>query len=141
MAQIFYAPKPGRFGTQPMISDKRLNTGVLAAGTLNLNQGASPIKSWVDRVAVCAQVWPSATSCTLQLFKMTGATAVALTAALDVNAKTADVPIQMVMLANVTDAQRTLGLGDSLRFAIVAVGAVAVQPVEWTGTISLLALE
>ena len=141
MPQTFYAPKPGRFGTNPMLKDTRLNTGTLAAGTATFNQGGAPIKAWLDRSSMCAQVWPAATTCTLQLFKMTGATAVALTAPLDINAKTADVPIQMVFLTTVTDAQRTLLLGDSLRFAIVTTGAVTVQPVELSGTTSLLALE
>jgi hypothetical protein len=69
---------------------------------------------------------------------MTGATAVALTAGLDINTKTADTPLQFVFLTTTTDAQRTLTQADSLRVAMVTVGSVTVQPDDITVNVELL---
>lgn len=141
MAQTFYAPQPGRLGTAPMLKDSQITTGTLAAGTATFNEGGSPIKSWIDRAQMCAQVYPTAaTSCVATISKVTGATVVVLTSALDINAKPADVPLAFTFLTTTTDAQRTLNAGDSLRLTLVTVGAVSVQPTELTLTTSLLAL-
>ena len=135
-----FAPKPGRFGTLPVpFQSGRLNTGTLAAGTQNHNIGAMAATCLVNRVTICADTFPTAaTSCTLQVFKMTGVTALALTAATDINAKTADTPIQVPVLSTLTEVQKTLLSGDSLRIAIVTVGSVSVQPDDVTVTVELL---
>lgn len=143
MAYNFFAPKPGRLGTLPVpINSGRLNTGTLAAGTDNHNIGGFPAKSYVNRATLCAATFPTAaTSCVVTLFKMTGATAVALTAGLDINTKTADTPLQFVFLTTTTDAERTLTQADSIRVAIVTVGAVSAQPDDVTVTVELLVQE
>jgi hypothetical protein len=143
MAYNFFAPKPGRLGTLPtVLPSGRINTGTLAAGTQNHNIGGFAAKSYINRATLCAEVFPTAaTSCVVTLFKMTGATAVALTAGLDINTKTADVPLQFVFLTTTTDAQRTLSSGDSLRVAIVTVGVVSAQPEDITINVELLVQE
>jgi hypothetical protein len=143
MAYNFFAPKPGRLGTLPVpLTSGRLNTGTLAAGTATHNIGGFPAKAYVNRATLCAETFPTAaTSCVVTLFKMTGATAVALTSGLDVNTKTADTPLQFVFLTSTTDAQRTLTTADSLRVSIVTVGAVSVQPDDVTVTVELLVQE
>jgi hypothetical protein len=143
MAYNFFAPKPGRLGTLPVpLNSGRLNTGTLAAGTDNHNIGGFPAKAYVNRATLCAGTYPTAaTSCVVTLFKMTGATAVALTSGLDVNTKTADTPLQFVFLTSTTDAQRTLTTASSLRVAMVTVGAVSVQPDDITVNIELLVQE
>jgi len=135
-----FMPRPGRFGTQPVpLTSGRLNTGTLAAGTQNHNIGAMAATCVVSRVTICAETFPTAaTSCTLQVFKMTGVTALALTAAVDINTKTADTPIQVAVTGTLTDAERTLRPGDSLRLALVTVGAVSVQPDDLTAVVELL---
>ncbi len=135
-----FMPRPGRFGTHPVpLTSGRINTGTLAAGTQNHNIGAMAATCVVSRATICAETFPTAaTSCTLQLFKMTGVTALALTAAVDINAKTADTPIQVAVTGTLTDAQRTLLPGDSLRVAIVTVGAVSVQPDDLLIVVELL---
>ena len=65
----------------------------------------------------------------------------ALTSGLDVNTKTADTPLQFVFLTTTTDAQRTLTTADSLRVAMVTVGAVSVQPDDATVVVELLVQE
>ena len=136
-------PKPGRFGTHPVVFNSgRINTGTLAAGTANHNIGAYGTKSFLSKATVCAEVFPTAaTGCTLRLVKMTGATALNLTDAIDINAKTADVPIQMPILATLSEQERTLNTGDSLRLAMVTTGAVSVQPDDVTVSVELLVEE
>ena len=143
MAYNFFAPKPGRLGTHPVpLTSGRLNTGTLAAGTDNHNIGGFPAKAYVNRASFCATTFPTAaTSCVVTLFKMTGATAVALTSGLDINTKTADTPLQFAFLTTTTDAQRTLTTADSLRVAMVTVGAVSVQPDDATVVVELLVQE
>ena len=135
-----FMPRPGRFGTQPVpLTSGRLSTGTLAAGTQTHNIGGMAATCIVSRVTICAETFPTAaTSCTLQVFKMTGATALALTSAVDINAKTANVPIQVSVTGTLTDAERTLRTGDSLRVSIVTTGAVSVQPDDVTAVVELL---
>ena len=143
MPYNFFAPKPGRLGVHPSnFASGRLNTGTLAAGTQTHNIGGFPAKAYINRASVCAEIFPTAaTSCVVTLFKMTGATAVALTSGLNVNTQTADTPLQFVFLTSTTDAQRTLTNADSLRVSIVTVGAVSVQPEDVTCNVELLVQE
>jgi len=144
MPYNFFAPKPGRLGVLPNIvsSDMNPTGGTLAAGTENHNVCASPAKSYINRASVCAAVYPTAgTSCVATLFKMTGATAVALTSGLSINAGTADTPLQFTFLTTTTDANRTLNQGDSLRVALVTVGSVTVQPDDLAVYVELLVTE
>lgn len=143
MPLIDFRPKPGRLGIIPMpFQSGRLNTGTLAAGTVNHNIGSFPAKGYINRASLCADTYPTAaTSCVVTLVKMTGATALTLTSNLDINAKTADTPLQFSFLTTLTDAQRTLQPGDSIRVAMVTVGAVTVQPDDVTVAVELLPLE
>lgn len=137
----FFAPISGRFGTVPVpMNSGRINTGTLAAGTQLHNIGAFAAKSLINRATVCAELYPSATSCVVTLVKMTGVTALTLTSDLNINAATANVPLQFAFLSTLTEANRTLNAGDSLRVSIVAVGAVTVQPDDVTVTVELLVL-
>jgi len=137
----FFAPLPGRFGTVPVpINSGRINTGTLAAGTQTHNIGAFAAKSLINRATACAEVFPTATTCVATLVKMTGVTALTLTNDLDINDATADVPLQFVFLSTLTEAERTLGAGDSLRVSIVTTGSVTVQPDDVTVTVELLVL-
>ena len=140
MPYNFFAPKPGRLGTLPVpLNSGRLNTGTLAAGTQTHNIGSFSAKSYISRAVVCAETFPTAaTSCRIELYKMTGATALALTAtgasALSINTAAADTPINIPILS-------TLTAGDSLRVSIVTVGAVSAQPEDVTVTVELLVEE
>jgi hypothetical protein len=142
MAYNFFAPKPGRLGTLPVpLCSGRINTGTLAAGTQIHNIGAFPAKSYINRASLCAEIFPTATSCTVTLVKMTGATAVPLTSGLAINASAANVPLQFAFLTTTTDAQRTLSSGDSIRVSMVTVGSVTVQPDDITINVELLVQE
>jgi hypothetical protein len=143
MAYNFFAPKPGRLGVHPVIvSNELLPTGgTLGVGTENHNVCASPAKAYVNRASICAAVFPTATSCTAQLFKMTGATAVALTDTLIITGAAANVPLQLVFLTTTTDANRTLNQGDSLRLAVVTGATVTIQPDDLAVYVELLVTE
>lgn len=144
MAYNFFSPKPGRLGVHPNIvsSDMNPTGGTLAAGTENHNVCASPAKSYINRASLCAAVYPTAaTSCVATLFKMTGATAVALTSGLAISAAAADTPLQFTFLTTTTDANRTLNQGDSLRVALVTTGSVSVQPDDLAAYVELLVIE
>ena len=140
MPYNYFAPRPGRLGVLPVpFNSGRINTGTLAAGTQNHNIGGFAPQCYINRATLCADTFPTAaTSCVVTLFKMTGATAVALTEGLDINTKTADTPLQFTFLSTLTDAQRTLTNADSLRLAIVTVGAVSAQPDDITVSVELL---
>ena len=140
MPYNYFAPRPGRLGVLPVpFNSGRINTGTLAAGTQNHNIGGTPAQCYINRATLCADTFPTAaTSCVVTLFKMTGATALALTSGLDINTKTADTPLQFAFLSTLTDAQRTLTNADSLRLAIVTVGAVSAQPDDITVSVELL---
>lgn len=138
----FFAPLPGRLGVLPVpLSSGRLNTGTLAAGTQVHNIGAFAAKSRINRATACAETYPTAgTSCVATLVKMTGATALTLTSDLNINAATANVPLQFAFLSTLTEAERTLNPGDSIRVSIVTVGSVSAQPDDITVNVELLVL-
>ena len=140
MPYNYFAPRPGRLGVLPVpFNSGRINTGTLAAGTQTHNIGGIPAQCYINRATLCADTFPTAaTSCVVTLFKMTGATAVALTEGLDINTKTADTPLQFTFISTLTDAQRTLTNADSIRLAIVTVGAVSAQPDDITVCVELL---
>jgi hypothetical protein len=140
MPYNYFAPRPGRLGVLPVpFQSGRLNTGTLAAGTQTHNIGGFAPTCYINRATLCAETFPTAaTSCVVTLFKMTGATALALTSGLDINTKTADTPLQFTVLSTLTDAQRTLNTGDSLRVSIVTVGSVTTQPEDITVNVELL---
>ena len=135
----FFAPKPGRFGTLPVVFGNRLNTGTLAAGTATHNLGGFPASGIINRASFCAETFPTAaTSCVATISKVTGATVVVLTSSLDINTQTADTPLQFVFLTTTTEAQRTLTTADSLRVTIVTTGSVSTQPDDVRVNVELL---
>ena len=139
MPYNYFAPRPGRLGVLPVpFQSGRLNTGTLAAGTQEHNIGGFPATCFINRATLCGATFPTATSCVATLFKMTGATALALTSGLDINTKTADTPLQFTVLSTLTEAERTLNPGDSLRVSIVTVGSVTTQPEDVTVNVELL---
>ena len=141
----FFAPKPGRFGIQPtLLNSGRINTGTLAAGTQNHNIGGYPGKAYINKFAVAAEVFPTAaTSCTMALIKYEDSAAVdvVLSSLLDINAKTAETSLAGAILSTLTEAERTLDVGDTVRIQIVTTGVVSVQPDDITVSVELLVLE
>ncbi len=138
----FFAPRPGRFGIQPIVLQQRLNTGTLAAGTQVHLIGAlgTNRKAVISNVSVAAEVFPTAaTNCTVTLVKrdVSAAGNVTLSSAIDINAKTAETVQQGTLLTTLTDQQKTLDAGDTLKISLVTTGAVSVQPDDLIVTVEL----
>lgn len=136
----FFQPRPGRFGIQPVIIQQRINTGTLAAGTQTHSLGGLPSKAVVSRVQVSAETFPTAaTNCTVTLVKRDSSAAgnVTLSNAIDVNAKTAETVQAGTLVSSLTDAQRLLDTGDTLKISLVTTGAVSVQPDDLVVTVEL----
>lgn len=136
----FFQPRPGRFGTQNVMLDQSLATGTLGAGTLTFHLGGLPAKAVINRITISALTFPTAaTSCVATLVKrdVSAAGNVTLTSNIDVNAKTAEQAITSNLLSTLTDAQRLLDTGDTLKLSLVTTGAVSVQPVGLTVVVEL----
>lgn len=139
----FFQPRPGRFGTNPVVISSRANTGTLAAGTQTHNIGGLPSKAIISRVMVSAETYPTAaTNCTITLSKRdaSAASTVTVSNAIDINGKTADTVQTGTVLTTLTDAQRLLDAGDTLKYSIVTTGAVSVQPDDLVVTVELFYL-
>jgi hypothetical protein len=136
----FFSPRPGRFGIQPVIIQQRINTGTLAAGTQTHNLGGLPHKAIISAVQVSADTYPTAaTNCTVTLVKRDASAAgnVTLSSAIDINAKTAETVQAGSLLTTLTDAQRLLDTGDTVKISLVTTGAVSVQPDDLVVTVEL----
>ena len=136
----FFQPRPGRFGTLPVIISQRINTGTLAAGTAVHNLGGLPSKAIINKVQVSAETYPTAaTNCTITLVKRDSSAAgnVTLSSAIDVNAKTAETVQAGSLLTTLTDAQKLLDTGDTIKISMVTTGSVTVQPDDLVVTVEL----
>jgi len=141
----FFAPKPGRFGTQSVVISRKLDTGTLAAGTLTFHLAGlgTNRRAIVDNVNISAQTYPTAaTSVVATLVKrdVSAAGNVSLSDGIAVSAKTAETVQQGTLVSSLTDAQKLLDYGDTLKLSLVTTGAVSVQPVDLTVTVELLLL-
>jgi hypothetical protein len=138
----FFAPKPGRFGVMPVAITVQPTFGTLAAGTVVHNLGAYPVKAFISKISIAAGTFPTAaTSIAATLQKKPSGTAVSLTSAIDMNAKTAATAVQGAFLTTISEADQTLNPGETLQLSIVTTGAVSVQPADVTVTIELLVEE
>lgn len=136
----FFQPRPGRFGIQPVVLRAKLDTGTLAAGTATFHIGGLPAKAVVSRVIVSALTYPTAaTSCVATLVKrdVSASANVTLTSNIDVNTKTAETVQTGTLVSTLTDAQKLLDSGDTLKVSLVTTGSVTVQPVDLTVTVEL----
>lgn len=116
--------------------------GTLAAGTVVHNLGAYPVKAFISKISIAAGTFPTAaTSIAATLQKKPSGTAVSLTSAIDMNAKTAATAVQGAFLTTISEADQTLNPGETLQLSIVTTGAVSVQPADVTVTIELLVEE
>jgi hypothetical protein len=139
----YFMPKPGRFGTQPVVISQRINTGTLAAGTQTHTLGGLPRKAIVSGVVVSCETYPTAaTNCTVTLVKrdVSAAGNVTLSNAIDINAKTAETLQTGTLLTTLTDQQKLLDTGDLIKISLVTTGSVTVQPDDLVVTVELLLL-
>lgn len=128
-----FMPQPGRFGVLPNVIVGRCITTVANSGDTTYNFGGHPATCVITRAMVSAGTLPASTGAVtgvIQKYDATANAAVALTAAVDLKGLTAHEGTAVPLLTTLTDAQRVLKPGDTLRFVITAAGTVSTQPVD-----------
>lgn len=138
--------KAGRFGTVPaFFKGKQLDAGITASATVKMIIATPYRKAFVERASVVAETLPiGGAAITATLYKKpVGATAIALTGAIDlkVATQTALVSGLMALVSTLTDAQRVINEGDILYADLTAAGTVTTQPVGLQIIVEVAVLE
>lgn len=129
----FFAPTAGRFGVLPNLVTGRCTANIANSTTTTYNFGGHPATCLVSRAMVSAGTVPTSASAVtgvLQKYDATANAAVALTAAVDLLTLTAHEGTAVPLLSSLTNAQKTLRPGDTLRFVITAAGTITAQAVD-----------
>lgn len=128
-----FLPLPGRFGVLPNIVTGRCVTTIANSTSTTYNFGGHPATCLVNRAMISAGTIPASASAltgVLQKYDAANNTAVALSAAVNLLTLTAHEGTAVPLLTTLTDAQKTLLPGDTIRFVITAAGTVTTQPVD-----------
>lgn len=140
----YFNPLPGRFGVHPDTISGRCAAAIGNSTTTVYNFGGVPAKAYLSRAIVSAGTVPASTSGTIlgvvQKYDATANTAVALSGNVDLETLTAHEGVAVPFLASLTDAQRTLNPGDTLRFAVTTNNTVTTAAVDLQCNIEVLIL-
>jgi hypothetical protein len=144
MALKFFRPKSGRFNTMIAFLSNRLITTIAGTTTTAFNLGGLHRRAFLERLNLGTLVVPASASALTGIVskvKASDNTTVPLTAAFNlltlVTQKTSVIPF----LTTLTDLDRTLDEGDTLRFVVTAAGTITTQPTELTLTAEVAVLE
>lgn len=142
----FFGPLANRSGVMPVAVTGRLDGTIGDSGDTTFSFGGYPRKAAISRFLLSQQVLAtsaSALTCVIQKYDASANAAVVLTAAVDLLTPTAVAREGTVvdLLASLTQAQRTLDVGDTLEVKVTAAGTVTGQPTDFFCTVELLALE
>lgn len=135
-----FSPRdPSRFGIQPVVVSTTPTDGPLDSG-ITLGVPTPPGKLVVLRASCYTIVVPAsaggAVTATIEKYDASADATVALTAAFDLEALVASERSEITILSTLTEAQRTLDDGDTLR-VVIAAGTVETEPDELSFTIEL----
>ncbi len=137
-----FAPTPGRFGTLPNLMVGRCDAAIGNTTTTIYNFGSHPAVCQINRAVVSAATVPASTSGTilgvLQKYDASENTAVPLTGNVDLEALTAHEGTAVALLSTLTDAQKTLDAGDTVRFAVTTNNTVTTAAVDLMVNVELL---
>lgn len=141
-----FAPKPGRFGVLPNLLTGRCAAAIGNTTTTTYNFGGHPSISVVSKIVISAGTVPASTGGTIlaviQKYDASADAAVALTAAtIDLEALTAHEGTAVALLTTLTDAQKTLDVGDTLRMAVTTTSTVTTAAVDLMVNFELLVQE
>jgi hypothetical protein len=143
--QTHFQPKPGRFGVVPNLVQGRCDATIGNNTTTTYNFGAHPAKAYINRAVVSAGTVPVSASGTilgvLQKYDASANAAVALTGNVDLEALTAHEGTAAAILSTLTDAERTMDTGDTLRFVVTTNNTVGTANVDLMVNVELLILE
>lgn len=142
----FFGPLAPRSGVMPVAVTGRLDGTVGNSGDTTFSFGGYPRKAAISRFLVSQEVLAtsaSALTCVIQKYDASANAAVVLTAAVDLLTPTqvAREGYAIDLLASLTQAQRTLDVGDTLEVKVTAAGTVTGQPTDFFCTAELLVLE
>lgn len=137
-----FAPVPGRLGTMPNLLVGRCDAVIGNNTTTTYSFGGHPAVCNVNRAVVSAATVPAATSGTilgvLQKYDASADTAVALTGNVDLEALTAHEGTAVALLSTLTDEQKTLAAGDTVRFVVTTNNTVTTAAVDLMVNVELL---
>lgn len=145
MALTDFRPKPGRIGVLPQLVQGQCLAAIGNNTTTTYNLGAIPFKAYANRAIVSAGTVPASTSGTIlgvvQKYDAINNTAVALSGNVDLEVLTAHEGTAIPFLAALTDAQRTVLPGDTIRFVVTTNNTVTTAAVDLVCNVELLVLE
>ena len=138
----YFSPLAGRFGVMPNLLVGRCSAAIGNSTTTTYNFGGHPAKSIINRAVVSAGTVPASTSGTilgvLQKYDASADAAVALTDNIDLEALTAHEGTAVTLLPTLTDAQKTLDTGDTVRFVVTTNNTVTTAAVDLVVNVELL---
>ena len=138
----YFSPLAGRFGIMPNLLAGRCDAAIGNSTTTTYNFGGHPAKSIINRAVVSAGTVPASTSGTilgvLQKYDASADAAVALTDNIDLEALTAHEGTAVTLLTTLTDAQKLLDTGDTVRFVVTTNNTVTTAAVDLVVNVELL---
>ena len=138
----YFSPLAGRFGVMPNLLVGRCSAAIGNGTTTTYNFGGHPAKSIINRAVVSAGTVPASTSGTilgvLQKYDASADAAVALTDNIDLEALTAHEGTAVTLLTTLTDAQKLLDTGDTVRFVVTTNNTVTTAAVDLVVNVELL---
>lgn len=144
MAYTDFRPLPGRLGAFPNLLTAQCTTVIANSGTTTYNFGGHPARCYLHRAVVSAGTVPVSASGTilgvLYKYDASANAAVALTGNIDLEALTASEGLAVAFLGTLTDAQRTLDTGDTVRFVVTTTNTVGTAAVDLRVHLELLVL-
>ena len=137
-----FAPVPGRLGTLPNLLVGRCDATIGNNTTTTYNFGGHPAVCLINRAMVSAGTVPAATSGTilgvLQKYDASADTAVALTGNVDLEALVAHEGTAVALLSTLTEEQKTLAVGDTVRFVVTTNNTVTTAAADLMVNVELL---
>ncbi len=134
MPYNIFAPTPGRLGVLPNLLVGRCDAAIGNNTTTTYSFGSHPAKCYINRAVVSAGTVPASTSGTIlgviQKYDASADAAVALTGNVDLEALVAHEGTAVSLLSTLTDAERTLDTGDTLRFVVTTNNTVTTAAVD-----------
>jgi len=138
----YFSPLAGRFGIMPNLLAGRCDAAIGNSTTTTYNFGGHPAKCIINRAVVSAGTVPASTSGTilgvLQKYDASADAAVALTDNIDLEALTAHEGTAVTLLTTLTDAQKQLDTGDTVRFVVTTNNTVTTAAVDLMVNVELL---
>jgi hypothetical protein len=138
----YFSQLAGRFGIMPNLLVGRCLAAIGNSTTTTYSFGGHPAKCIINRAVVSAGTVPASTSGTilgvLQKYDASADAAVALTDNIDLEALTAHEGTAVTLLTTLTDAQKQLDTGDTVRFVVTTNNTVTTAAVDLVVNVELL---